>query len=244
MSALGYWPNNQFPDVNYYLAWKGYNMSGYSAVMFDDVDSVNITKETPIFAGSRTFDKVMNKLNVNYTGINTYPDSLSKYYNREITKTTLGVAKSKFSSNESPLFVKPILNKQFNGNLWKSFLDLIPLAKIPDETSVLMCEPVKFESEFRVYVIEDEIVGIKHYHGDLRLVPSDSFIKDVIKSYKNEAPSGYAVDVGIIRKELNSSISYIDTVVEVNDGTSLGNYGLDPVHYAELLLTRWTEIVN
>lgn len=240
MKAFIYSPNGQFPDVNHYLAWKGYNTIGYSSVLFDNVDTAEITKETPIFAGSRTFDKVMSKLNIKYSSINTYPDSLKSYYNRNIEKSTLGEVKQIFGKNNTPIFVKPIKNKLFNGSLWKSFLDLIPLAKIPDDVEVFLCEPVKFISEFRVYVTDQEVVGIKHYHGDLRKVPSDLFINNAIREYKKESQLGYAIDVGMIEK--NGSL--IESVIEINDGTSLGNYGLDEIHYAELLLHRWIEIVN
>lgn len=33
-------------------------------------------------------------------------------------------------------------------------------------------------------------------------------------------------------------------LVEVNDGYSLGNYGLDSLLYAKLLSARWTELTN
>jgi hypothetical protein len=53
------------------------------------------------------------------------------------------------------------------------------------------------------------------------------------------SPVAYALDFGLTKK----NNIYQDILVEVNDGTSLGNYGLDSIHYAEMLVARWFEIV-
>ena len=33
-------------------------------------------------------------------------------------------------------------------------------------------------------------------------------------------------------------------LIEVNDGCSIGCYGLEPIDYAKLLSTRWAELTN
>ena len=45
------------------------------------------------------------------------------------------------------------------------------------------------------------------------------------------APAGYSLDVGVTE-------SGETALVEVNDGFSLGTYGLDPIEYAKLLSAR------
>ena len=52
-----------------------------------------------------------------------------------------------------------------------------------------------------------------------------------------EAPAAYALDVGLTKDGKT-------VIVEVNDGYSLGGYGLDPLLYAKLLSARWAQIVG
>jgi hypothetical protein len=96
-------------------------------------------------------------------------------------------------------------------------------------------EPIKIETEFRVYVHDGEILGVKHYHGKWNVVPDIKFIKEVIKKYK-PCPIAYGIDIGVT----NTGISF---VVEVNDGCNLGNYGIDSIHYGEMIVSRWFEIM-
>jgi hypothetical protein len=67
------------------------------------------------------------------------------------------------------------------------------------------------------------------------LAPKKEFVEEVVRSYKN-APAAYGVDIGVT--------SEYDCVIESNDGCNLGNYGLDSIHYGEMIVSRWTEIVN
>ena len=59
---------------------------------------------------------------------------------------------------------------------------------------------------------------------------------EIIKNYNN-SPVAYGIDIGID----NANNSF---VVEVNDATSLGNYGLDSIRYSEMLIARWFELVT
>lgn len=227
-----------FPDSNFYLAWKGFVEMGYEVILMDDEEKADFTIDTPVFAGTRIFDKVMNKLGIAYKRTDTYPDELKCLLGREIIFTTLKEAKEKFAAVDKPMFVKPVMGKQFNGNLWKSFLDLIPLANVPDDAQVIVSEPINFISEFRAYINDKEIVGVKHYAGDWQRTIQKSTIEESIKMFKS-SPVAYALDFGLTKK----NNIYQDILVEVNDGTSLGNYGLDSIYYAEMLVARWFEIV-
>ena len=213
-----------FPDVNFYQAWKGFVELGYEVVLMDNEQKADFTVDTPVFAGTRIFDKVMEKLGVKYERLSTYPEELKDLLFREITLTTLKEAK-----------------KQFHGNLWKSFLDLIPLANVPDDAQVIVSELVKFLSEHRAYINDKEIIAVKHYAGPWNAMqPQEETIKEAIKMFKS-SPIAYALDFGVIK---NKDGMYCDVLVEANDGTSLGNYGLDSIHYVEMLIARWFEIID
>jgi hypothetical protein len=136
-----------------------------------------------------------------------------------------------------PVFVKPVLPKQFIGQVWNSILQLIPIANIPDSAEVWVCEPLDIVSEFRVYVQDGEILGVKHYWGEWNVTPSEDFIKTVIRVYK-DAPLAYGVDIAVTRNPDK------DIVMEVNDGCNLGNYGLDAIHYGEMIVARWFDIME
>ena len=100
---------------------------------------------------------------------------------------------------------------------------------------VLISEVVDFESEWRTYVVEDKIVGIKNYKGDEFLVPSKEMVLKMISAYTS-APKSYSLDVGIVKGKT--------LLVECNDGWALGNYGLDSALYANFLMKRWLQLME
>ena len=229
--------NGTFPNVNFYLAWEAFNTMGYNATCFEEheIDNLDITKQTPVFAGVTVFRKIIDKLGVIYPPYDCYPDDLKPYYKRNIRRTTLGEVRKEFNDNSTSVFVKPVLPKEFNGRVLNSCLDLISMAKKSDDLEVYVSDPIDLLSEYRVYVLDGDILGVKHYYGDWSLAPKREFVEEVVRSYKN-APVAYGVDIGVT--------SEYDCVIESNDGCNLGNYGLDSIHYGEMIVSRWTEIVN
>jgi hypothetical protein len=188
-----------------------------------------------VFGGVTVFRKIIDKLGINYPPFDCYPESLKPYYKRNIQRTTLGQVRFEFNKNTTPIFVKPVVPKEFNGRILNSCLDLISMAKKPDELEVYTSDPIEILSEFRVYVLDGEILDVKNYYGDWSLTPSVDFVENVVRNYKN-APVAYGVDIGV-----NKESAF---VVEVNDGCNLGNYGLDSIHYGEMIVSRWVEIIN
>lgn len=245
--------NGTFPNVNFYLAWESFNQMGYSVTLFEekDIPNLDISVETPVFAGIKVFRQVIDKLGINYPPFDCYPEVLKPYYGRNLRKSTLGEERSKFHKDGVPVFVKPVLPKQFIGHVWNSILQLIPLAPIPDSAEVWVCEPIKILSEYRCYVHDGEILGVKHYFGDWAHRPNPWFVNKVIKEYKG-APTAYGIDIAVADRtfdETENSFPGVsglvkDLVLEVNDGCNLGNYGLDSIHYGEMIVARWFEIVS
>lgn len=234
--------NGVFPNVNFYLAWEAFNQMGYEVVLFEekDIDTLDITPETPVFAGVTIFKRIVDKLGVGYQPFDCYPEVLTPYYGRTLTKSTLGVEREKFHKDYKKVFVKPVLPKQFIGNVWESIINLIPLAKISDDAEVWVCEPIDILSEYRCYVLDGEILDVKHYYGDWSKVPDKLTIEKVVKEYKG-APAAYGIDFAVVRRY--GCDSFLETVVlEVNDGCNLGNYGLDSIYYGEMIVSRWMEI--
>lgn len=233
--------NGTFPNVNFFLAWEAFNTMGYSVTCFEekDIDTLPVSIETPVFAGVTVFRKIIDKLGVDYPPFDCYPKVLTEHFGRNLRRSTLGEEKAKFHKDGVSVFVKPVLPKQFNGHVWTSLLNLIPLAKIPDDAEVWVCEPIDIKSEHRVYVHDGEILGVKHYWGDWSIVPDKAYVEKVVKDYK-PCPIAYGIDIAVIADPFGED----EVVLEVNDGCNLGNYGLDSIHYGEMIVARWFEIVG
>lgn len=231
-----------FPDVNYYLAWKGFCEIGYPVIKFEeeDVDKLEIFRDTPVFGGVETCRKILKKVyNIDYIGINPYPECLYPYMRRNVRRGMWNELKEE--AIEKKLFVKPVVQKQFIGDVMESILNSIKVAAVQPDCEVYVCDPVQFISEFRAYVHEGEIVGVKVYHGDWASVPLKEDVNKMVKTYNaNGAPVSYGMDVGITM----DADGYHTTLVEVNDGICLGNYGLDSIHYAEMIASRWLEVTS
>jgi hypothetical protein len=240
--------NGTFPNLNFYMAWEAFNTMGYSVTCFEekDIDNLDITVDTPVFAGVTVFRKVIDKLGINYPPFDCYPKVLTPFYGRNIKVSTLGEVRNEFSKTNIPTFVKPIKPKEFNGVVLESMLNLIPLANKTDDIPVYVCDPVNIVSEFRVYVLDGEILGVKHYYGDWSIVPYKNYLDILIQEYK-PSPVAYGLDIAmVVTNEYGwmDKSNHKEIVLEVNDGCNLGNYGLDSIHYGEMIVSRWFEIVS
>ncbi len=81
-----------------------------------------------------------------------------------------------------------------------------------------------------------EILGVKSYRGDWRVHFDPQVIENAIAAY-HSAPAGYAADFGVTDKGET-------LLIGVNDGYSIGSYGLFPADYARLLASRWAQITG
>ena len=54
--------NGTFPNVNFFLAWEAFNTMGYSVTCFEekDIDTLDVTPATPVFAGVTVFRKIID----------------------------------------------------------------------------------------------------------------------------------------------------------------------------------------
>lgn len=246
MNAFVKTTKGNFPNQNFYLAWKGFDEMKYEVIKFEEeeLDDLNFLRSigdlTPVFAGVTIFDRVLERRGIVYNKIDTYPEILHPFMNRNVEKSTVGEFRKvwdKDEDNHPRVFMKPVQQKKFNGAVMKSILDWMPLANLPNETEVYLVDELNFVSEFRVYIHDQEIVTAKHYMGKWDKVIDRGVVKEAIKEFASQAPCAYALDFGI---DTNGKT----TLVEFNDATSLGNYGLDSIRYAEMLASRWVEICS
>lgn len=162
-----------------------------------------------------------------------YPDELKEYLGREITKTNLYNVRYSIKKQ----FVKPVFQKLFTGFIWSGIKsDRLRIATFDDDTECYVSDIVDFVSEYRCFILDKEILGVKIYKGDWSIAPNRSVIESAVLKFKS-APIAYSLDFGIT----NDSRTLL---VEVNDGFSLGAYGLPPVLYAEMISARWEEMTQ
>jgi len=102
------------------------------------------------------------------------------------------------------------------------------------EAEVYCSEVVNFVSEWRCFLLYRQIVGIKYYYGDPDIDVDTDVILAAVKQYSN-IPAGCALDFGVTDDGRT-------LLIEMNDGYSLGVYGLKDVLYARLLSARWAEL--
>ena len=165
-----------------------------------------------------------------------YPEDLQDFLGRDIFITTLKYIKSKTSSQ----FIKPLEHKLFTGFVYSG--DEISRRRIitcPDDTKVYACQPINILSEYRCFILDNEILDCRLYKGDWSLAPHKEKIEMAVKimKLKGEAPRAYCLDWGITDKQ--------DTIlIEMNEGYAFGHYGLRPDLYVRMLSARWSEMTK
>lgn len=209
----------------FYQAEVGFIKMGYEIIHYETVPE-DITKDDVLIGYIGNVHKALRYLNIEVPQAIDYPEELNWYFWREIKRI------ESVDEIKIPSFVKPVNFKEFNGRVVREFRDLIGIKDIPMYTS----EILDIETEYAVYVINGEIAGIKHYKGNPYISLNKRTVDECISKYKN-CPASYRMDFGVT--DLSKTI-----VIEVNDGYSSGNYGLDEITYAKFLLARWEELMK
>jgi hypothetical protein len=167
------------------------------------------------------------RMQIKYFEIFCYPEKLIQFLGREIyeiqVKDILKIKEEKF--------VKPVRPKAFATLITNDEDQFVNLMNIDDNEKAYVSDIINFESEWRVYINKNNIEAICNYKGDPTLFPDVDIIKAMIYSW--EGPVCYVLDVGVSQKKT--------LLVEFNDFYSIGNYGLFPEKYAQMLLLRWSE---
>ena len=221
-------------SVSTYDAYLGFTDMGFEVEIFDDTQVLkNAAKEDIVIGGIGIVRSHLESLGVNCPDID-YPEELKQFLGRKLWKTTIEQVNCEVGS--WPVFVKPIEAKRFTGCVIHSAADLIGMGCQNDNFEVFCSEPVNMLSEYRCFVRRGEILDVRHYQGDWSVAPDKNVVEAAVNAYTS-APAGYGADFAVTDKG--------ETVlVEVNDGYSLGSYGLWHDLYAQLLAARWSELVG
>lgn len=230
-------PDNQ----NTFAAADGFTMQGVPVVPyygFGDLrghfDKGELTRDTIVCGHIGDVWEVLGFFGKQAPPPVDYPPHLDWFLGRDIRETTLGEARTR----TDVFFVKPVKQKIFTGFVWDPAdpRSRLNVAVCPDETPVLCSGLMDFKSEWRCFVKNDEIVGIKHYKGDPSRGFSMSTLERAVRQGKGRMPAAHSLDIGVTE--------YGHThLVEANEGYAIGSYGLPSLIYARFLEARWTELM-
>ena len=227
---------NNFPIADWAVdAYLGFKQKQADIYFFENIEEVPVSKNVILVAFIEDTNKYLNKLGLPPKHALNIPVELMKYAGREIRYMSMKEFKQ---DRKLPIFVKPNRrSKEFGaGVITKEESRQMFFNDVTDDTPVLVSDVVDFVSEYRGYVIDKELKGIKHYLGDFRIFPDIGIIDQAIKDYTTQ-PVGYSIDFGVTGDGRT-------LLVECNDGWSLGNYGLDHVTYSTLLARRWLQLIQ
>lgn len=244
--------DDRFHNINFFQAHEGFKKLGYEVERFEwyspEQTFYTPSKDTVVVGGIPVIDWVYKQLGVSNPDLGDYPKKLSKYLNRYYDKTTIGYIRKtiQFESENNIInqyFIKPLAKnrKKFTGHVVSRFVDLIRTSGLPDDEVVWTSSVINLLSEYRVFVHNKQIVGMKHYKGDYLLFPNANVIRDMVNMY-TDCPVAYALDIGL--QHVNDFSDLRTVLVEVNDANALGCYGLDPITYAKMIADRWNEVMS
>lgn len=207
----------------------GANQAGIECVPFSDIKSVD---RNPYNIVVTSVEESLEWLDYNVESID---DSWAgkRFKKREETVTTIDKIQT------YPCFIKPHKQiKAFTGVMVDSEQEA-KLFTQDFKNLVSVQEIVNIESEYRVYYTEHRgILGIKHYLGDPYLKPDKEFVYELLSAAKeNLKQKSYTLDIGITTEGET-------LLIEINDGWSVGNYGLSPSLYYSFIKARWLQLTG
>lgn len=225
----------EFYNQNCFDMYAGCSSLGIQTVTYKAVYSIEDNEpEDPIVGTLDDVEVAMDKMGIRLIPLD-YPEELSAFLGRKIWKSTLFSITSHADSWH--VFVKPIWDvKRFSGTVLDKSEDLIKLGGGLEDIPVWCSEKVNFLSEWRLWVLHGQIIGLNPYAGQWDLFPDVEIMKQAVMAFTH-APCGYALDFGVTDDGRT-------LLVEASDGYVLRSFGLPPEKYVRLLTARWQELTK
>ncbi|MFN0077864.1 MAG: ATP-grasp domain-containing protein [Prosthecobacter sp.] len=227
----------EFANINTFTAYLGFREKGYELRCFEweELDHLEISTDTPVSGGIPVVVAALAKLGVPAPELPSIPPVLQPFAGRKTWLSTMQAARAAVQDG-SMIFVKPVPKdrKLFVGTVFRSFRDTISTAHVPSDYPVICSDVVDFVSEFRAFVLDGEILDLRHYKGDFRRYPDMTVVDSAVAAYST-APKAFGIDFGVTSEGRT-------LLVETNEAYSLGCYGLAALLYSTLLERRWSEL--
>ena len=231
-------------EESFFKAWDGFRKRGIPCELFDPQQlhqhTLPLERDTLVVGGVPIVEAAMAMIGIPVPVADNLPACLAQYRGRKVWPSTWGELRAKLGKQgpPSPLFVKPLRrNKAFPAIALFDAEDMAAAARLADHLEVLVAEYVVFVSEWRCFVRHERILELCRYQGDVFRYPDPQVIQKAVIDFGQNAPAAYAIDFGVLTDGRT-------VLVEVNEGYSLGSYGLDSIEYSELLEARWVELAG
>jgi hypothetical protein len=181
-----------------------------------DRNKLALSKNTLVAGEVEVVKKSLRFLGIENPDRDCYPQSLRSFLKRTIRESTIKDISNRMCDGEfsNGIFVKPKLAaKKFTGFVLSSPDDLWRFREVSGSTAIYCTETVDWVAEFRVFVVNGQIVGVKQYVSDSAHLPESKIFEEAIQTLENsgEATAGYGIDFGILRNGET-------TLIEWNDG--------------------------
>lgn len=240
----------QFTHPSDFAAWLGFRERlGRDAIEFYDpiedpesVESLPADDHTIIVGTLQHVRRAIERAAGAYPEVETLPSALRPYAGREVRVfTSLAEARA---HTRLPAFVKPYRSmKRFRAAVVHGPEDW-PGEDMSGDAEILVSDVVRFVAEYRVFVQDrgrrtaaGEILDVRRYDGSFRHYPDMEVVDAMIAAWSDDAPSAYALDIGILEDGRT-------VVVEVNDIIATDDYGMDACAYAGMIIRRWRELLS
>lgn len=224
-------------SINYHVARKGFEYRGADINIFHrhEFDELRLEKDDIVVAGISLTHRAFSRLGLSQPFLPAIPEALAPFAGRRTWRSTIGEVRQRVGGGD-PIFFKPAPSqpKLFAGLVANRVSDLVETASLDDAAPVDCSEVVSFRSEYRCFVLNSEVIGVRPYKGDPLLFPESRRIREAVAAWA-DAPAAWALDVGVTAT--NQTL-----LVEVNDSYALGSYGLPPARYAAMIEARWAEL--
>jgi hypothetical protein len=225
--------NGDYYNVNAYIASVGFSSLGFEIVKYFDAKAVEETDRDAIFVGG--VGMVRERLNI--LGIEKqdeieYPTELREFLNRKVWTSKLNQI---ITEEQTGIFIKPVKTKLFQGKVITEFKDFIGL-NYENDIEIWCSEVVNVVTEWRCFVRYGTLIDVRYYKGNWDSRLNLKIVTDAISKYKNQ-PKSFCLDFGVD----SDGKHYL---IEVNDGHSLGSYGMGAISYAKFLSARWSELTE
>ena len=235
----------RFPQVA--ATDHAFRRRGYEVVPFTfadlaagrlDADLIKRPGETVVWGPVGAVAGALDRAGVSRPPLLDYPAELAGFLGRRVRAGTLGEVRASDARGGParwPVHVKPReTHKLFTGVAVRAFRDLLALKDLPAEEPVWIADFVPFRAEWRAVVLRGEVVNASHYRGDPLAFPDPAVVAAGAAAFAS-APVSYGADWGVLEDGRT-------VLVEVNDGSSLGNYGCPGHLYTAALECRWREL--
>jgi hypothetical protein len=229
--------DREFININTSNAFHGFSTMGWEIEKFHFQSPAGLMRDDIVVGYISTVKNALRNLGINPPSEIDYPEELSPYYGRKIWEDKLhNIAND---PTTWPIFIKPKNGKQFDGRLVSSLKDLIGCASgsFPNEIINIWCaEPIEIISEWRCFIYYDKVMDVRPYKGSWRN-HFDPQILDFVLDTLKDKPAAFTIDIGVTKEGKT-------IVVEINDGYSVGCYGLQSNMYAKFISARWCEMAR